>query len=258
MLRGDGWVRERAVRSPDGFRAWSASEALACWRNTPCTLLAVRLVSRAPRGFTLIELMAVIVIIGILAVVSVPTINRRLEDRRVQQNAEQIAQVYRTARAHAIGRGTAVLVRFQGGGWEVREAVRGTLTLGAGGSAVTSDVACDDLPGSSVGTVSSCLLTAWTNPDTPGSTNRVISGFRPDTNVTVSGFSDGTTAATFHDLCFTPMGRVYSRTVETNQLTPMNAVPRFEVSQTGGVGLTRNVLVPPNGAARTGQVVVPP
>src|SRR5688572_14870591 len=63
------------------------------------------------RGFTLIELCAVVLIITVFAAVAIPTAVSQLRDRRMQEAARRIGMVYRQARLRALGRGSAVLVR---------------------------------------------------------------------------------------------------------------------------------------------------
>src|SRR5688572_2277518 len=80
---------------------------------------------RRARGFTLVELVAVVVIIAIVAALAMPSITSRLRERRVQQAAQTVAQIYSTARMRAMGRGAAVLVRYTAGEFQIREAIRG-------------------------------------------------------------------------------------------------------------------------------------
>src|SRR5688500_11028421 len=94
--------------------------------------------SREARGFTLVELVAVVVIIAIVAALAMPSITSRLRDRRIQQAAQTVAQLYSTARMRAMGRGAAVLVRYNAGDFELREAIRG--------ATVETDANCRPLP----------------------------------------------------------------------------------------------------------------
>ncbi|HSC85960.1 MAG TPA: prepilin-type N-terminal cleavage/methylation domain-containing protein, partial [Polyangiaceae bacterium] len=82
---------------------------------------------RGAAGFTLVELMVVVLIITILAVIAVPGISRQLANRRARTSADFIATLYRNARLRAMARGSAVLVRFDAATsrYEVREAIWG-------------------------------------------------------------------------------------------------------------------------------------
>jgi type II secretory pathway pseudopilin PulG len=180
----------------------------------------------------LVELMVVVVIIGLLATIAVPTIASRLRERRSAEAAQRIASIYREARMRSMGRGAAVLVRFDSGGFTVLEAIRPPLTDNAD---------CTGEPSSS------CTNTNWTN-----AANRTqLSVFNPSKRseyegVTVEATSPASTS--FYDVCFTPMGRSYHRTVALDPLSPMASVATFSVKR--AAGLSRSVTLLPNGVAR--------
>src|ERR1700690_1276904 len=76
------------------------------------------------RGFTLMELMIVVLLVGILSVMALPAMGQAAVDRRVYQDTSQISDLIRAAKARAIGRGAAVLVAMDGTGrgkFNVRE-----------------------------------------------------------------------------------------------------------------------------------------
>src|SRR5690606_14583117 len=106
------------------------------------------------RGFTLMEMLAVVVLITILAAIAIPLATKQMRDRRTHEAAQQVATLYQSARMRAMGRGSAVLVRYVPGApatFELLEAQRGPATTPEG----AVDAACAALP------VSSCLTTNW-------------------------------------------------------------------------------------------------
>jgi type IV fimbrial biogenesis protein FimT len=201
----------------------------------------VQSIDRMPgrRGFTLIELMVVVVIITALAALAVPSIIRQMRDRRVRQAAEEIALIYRQARLRALGRGSAVMVRYTvAAGFETREAV-----VGGGGN-------CASLPSPN------CLTTLWgQGPNIANGSQQIglfnaIQGAYQGVVVNVIPTGTGSTNGEL-DICYTPMGRSFSATPSATPLQTMTGVPLITVAGNTG-GLTRQVLVPPNGLARTG------
>ena len=189
------------------------------------------------RGFTLMELITVVTIIAVFAALAIPTVVVQLRDRRVQEAARRIGSVYREARLRALGRGSAVLVRFNAGVMTVHEARVG----GPGGG----NADCADLP------VSSCLNTNWS----AAAAQRVVDGYRPPTSGELSdltvAITDSLDAAVPNlDICFTPMGRGFSRRENTNgPFAPLGDAFVATVSR-AGLTRTRQVVLMPNGTAR--------
>lgn len=211
-------------------------------------------------GFSLIELVVVVIIIAILAVIAVPAITHRMRDRRVYQAAQEVVSIYRGARMRAMGRGAAVLVRYDSsknapGSLIVQEAVRGNAATAA---------QCQRIP------TSDCLLPQW---QTPAGTdqgqftdNVLVSRFDPwnrseYANVFIGmkgapGDASNGGTVTQMDVCFTPLGRTFVRYSQNGPWQTLAGVPSAEVwrkdSSGNPDGLVRTVMVMPNGAARFG------
>lgn len=87
---------------------------------------------RASRGFTLIEMMVVILIVGILGIMGFPAMTRMLSTQAVRSAAYDLFADLVYARSEAITRGTTVTVQAAGGGtdwkggWIIRENGGGT------------------------------------------------------------------------------------------------------------------------------------
>ncbi|HEY6558309.1 MAG TPA: prepilin-type N-terminal cleavage/methylation domain-containing protein, partial [Polyangiaceae bacterium] len=200
------------------------------------------------RGFTLIELMVVVIIIAVLAVIAIPQITFRMRDRRTQAAAQEVSTLFRNARLRAMGRGSAVLVRYTTtdarGTLEVREAVGGTAL----------PAACQTLPSGS------CRDPNWDGVD-----SRLVRSFGASVAGTFASINihmrnPDNTAISAMDVCFTPLGRTLVR-FGSGGWGNLTNVPRANVWRDGGsgtaVGLTRVVLIPPNGMARLGTAPVP-
>ena len=86
----------------------------------------------------MVEMVVVVIIISALVVLAVPSITSQMRDRRTQRLSENVSIIYRNARMRAMGRGSAVLVRYDRsnspeGTLEVREGVEGLTAATARG-----------------------------------------------------------------------------------------------------------------------------
>jgi type IV fimbrial biogenesis protein FimT len=203
-------------------------------------------------GFTLVEMLTVVIIITVVATLAVPSVRLQLRDRRTFEMAQRVAQVYHGARMRAMGRGSAVLVRFRKSGtdvtYSVLEAQRGTGDAPTG----TSNAACAALP------IPSCLTPNW---DSPAATDyRKVSEFKLNAALSYDALNASVansagSASDSLDICFTPMGRTFSRTTGgLAQLSEAYAATIFRgPSASAVVGRTYQVLLLPTGAARVLQ-----
>jgi prepilin-type N-terminal cleavage/methylation domain-containing protein len=199
------------------------------------------------RGFTLVELMVVVVIIAVMAVIAVPLFAARLQSRRVLQTAGSIADLYRGSRTRALARGAAILVSMDpsNGAFQVLEGVQGTSAATAAGRAT-----CANLP------TQGCMTNNWGNVLTATNvgTARVVDAMTSSNTNTSMTLPDGTLASSSVSVCFSPGGRTYYNTSGTwtaNAWQPLGTVLKISVSDTHSPPLrTYDLIIMPNGTAR--------
>lgn len=193
------------------------------------------------RGVTLIELMAVIVMIGMFLVLAGPTLGGVLEDRHNMRAADEISGMFRIARNRALATGGAHVVRVTNGAGGLRFELRAAVSLTGGPT-----------PG--------CSAMAWTAADSrvlasidfgTGKTNDTVSDW-VGKNIRVTAISDGygTTPAA-RDYCITAGGNSWWNSTGTWARPLGSDTGRYLVQRLNGagapIGIQRVVRVTPAG-----------
>jgi type IV fimbrial biogenesis protein FimT len=191
---------------------------------------------RQSRGYTLIELMVVVIIIGITAALASPLLLEQMRERKSRDMAQQIAMLYTSARLRAMGRGNAVMVRYNATtGFQVVESIEGSFATGATNRNVSAE--CAPTPGAG------CLVTDWATD------SQVVNRLMWPTTMTVNAVNSGGTAVADMSICFSPGGRSFaSFAAGADPAVAMVGSVRFTVQRAGG--LARKVAVLPNGYSR--------
>ena len=250
-------------------------------KRTQSRLARRRGVRRLSGGFTLIELMVVVVMVSVLAVLAIPAMSRARDDRVAFDHARRIQQLSQRERARAAGSGGAHLIiagpkATQTGTnrgklilYEALDNVDGTIdpTLAPGPNPTSS---CRGVP---TGVAQwSVAVTAWpANAAVPPASNlqRAIdlvdadtAGINVDADIRITYAITEVGAPTVLipkdalAICVTGNGTTYAAGASTVALavaamqasSPFTGVIRISVTRGGG--LTRNILIGGAGAAR--------
>lgn len=195
---------------------------------------------RGRRGFTLIELMTVVVIIGVTAALTMPVTTEQMRQRRARDLAQQISRIYNTARMRALGRGTSVLVKYdQATGFRMFESIEGVAAATARNAPL-----CAAQPGLG------CLSNNW---DLSAGTTRQVQTLNPMSSLKLVAYAqDGVTVRPLMDVCFTPLGRTFLSFDGLAPRTPMAGATKIDVQRADGGGYGYAVAILPTGMARVG------
>jgi prepilin-type N-terminal cleavage/methylation domain-containing protein len=227
------------------------------------------MVRRAARAFTLVELMIVVVLVGVLTVMAIPSMGEARYNARSMDDASEIAELFRQARSRAIGRGAAQLVSMSAtanGAASTQTFPGGDLgTYALYEAQTTAQSDGGSLPILPAGSpLSSCgsPTTSWGGILAAGITIDNVNLNRAAENQAMiwSAINDGTSSPPTVPpgyLCYTPLGRTYYNSTSANFTPGVNLlIGELQISvyrsNVGGAatGLTRTVVIPNSGATR--------
>jgi prepilin-type N-terminal cleavage/methylation domain-containing protein len=188
-------------------------------------------------GFTLIELMLVVSLIGIMSAIAVPSVLRLMQDRRSQRDALTLLVTLQDAHTRAFGRGGAVVMTITKG------AAGAPSVVGISESSFDINGAGRLIPNPACNGVLPANNTAWWQA-APNETD-----FELVLNGTILGGGNlGAGSSVF--LCFTPRGQTMARPSTAVSWRKLDAVLTFQLKASGSTGIMRQVDVLPNGLSR--------
>jgi type IV fimbrial biogenesis protein FimT len=190
--------------------------------------------ARSARGFTLVEMLATIMIIALLAALATPSFIAMIRDRRVVRAGLYLADSYREARTRALSRGNSTLVRWRSDGAgkgtvEMYETIVSTTSAAVPKTCNTADF--------SLGSTDARVITTF---DFAGTTYELAN---------MKLYTDANAETTIADVCFSPDGRALVRYTDSGGMVPLTGVLHYDVINTR-TNFKRVVFVPPNGVAR--------
>lgn len=185
------------------------------------------------------EMLAVIVIIGILAAVATPSFFNLMRDRRVGRAAQTMVDMIRDSKTRALGRGAAQLIK-----WDINGGSMGVTTTKGALEQREATVVASPLP------ATSCLTTVWTQLSTSSRSLGIFNLDNGRQELAVASYFDPTAmASNYGEICFTPRGRAMWRDAAGGAFAVMSGPAHFNI-QNSRTGYVRVINILPNGVAR--------
>ncbi len=204
------------------------------------------------RGFTLVELMVVVVIAAILIAIALPSMLAGMRNRSAFESSNDIALLVRLARARAMGLGVAQVLEFRSNG----TGDRGRVHLYEARLAGVGTTSCQGW--AAAGPVLPATTPGATTPTATFVDARLVDS-KLDATKESALFLNGAAAGNLGYLCYTPKGTPYYAPTLAGLANAAIFTGTYELDVTdkpGGVkaGLVRKILIPAGAAPRIRSV----